>query len=394
MIDVSKLLEDMREISKILGLPQASSGKIDEIDVSGIDFVDMESNNSSLCGNLQKIRDTYMSHTTPIHIKYANRTDITDEAYEKTLLTQFRHAILSNNIVDRLDSCENDIKSIYNSYAKYIMKTPKMQTKYGKTLVTVFNLLEQLERSRSVSQKKLRSIRKESQIKECPECKNKMTLHIDSGKYQCGNCKLRMTAFGIVPSDVYLDYTATNKSSGNYRQEDNCEIWLLKLQGLESKKIPKSIIKGLQRKIKEEQASDIPCRRIRQWLKDSDIGKTSFNNHIPKIKFILSGVAPERLSDTEAQATKRYFKPVMDQYNMVKSPDRKNSLYQPYVILKILEQVVDRSTEEKERRFLRIVSNIHFQDRETIRRNDDIMSKIDVGLTFTSTDVEYYIANA
>ncbi len=317
-------------------------------------------------------------------------------ARDKEFMDQYNQALLSNSIVVKLEQLESSIRSTYNILVKRIMQDSALQPIYSKSITKAFTLLEQLEKSVKLSQKKLRSVRKDSQIKECPECKSKMTLHVDFGKYQCGKCKLRKTAYGIVPCDVYLDHTATTKSSGNYRQEDNCEIWLNKLQGLESKKIPKTVLKKLKRKAEEEHAmhhNGITCIRIRHWLKDVDVDETTYNNHTPKIKFLMTGLAPERLTDAETQETKLYFKPVMDEYNKVKSPDRKNSLYQPFVILKILEQVVDRSTVERERRFLRIVSNIHFQDRETIRRNDEIMSRIHVGLNFTPTDVEYYIAN-
>lgn len=394
-------LDTLRNASVILDSMMPPRSTITSHD---IDFVEMDDSKNHgvldfstctmdyLTPQVEKLIALYMRCIAPIQVQYKDA----DDSLAKEHKDAFNQTLLSHNVIVQIDQLELDIRAVYNQFAKQILKDKHLQSKYKSQIMSVFEYLEQLEKGTKLSSKKLRKRRKDSQITECSECKSKMTLYVNSGEYKCGTCSFKKTAYGIVPADVYLDHTATSKSTGNYRQEDNCEIWLNKIQGLESKEIRKSVLKKLRRKAIEEDAihaQDATCRRIRMWLKDKDVDETSYNNHTPKIRFELTGEAPEKLTEEETQKMKLYFKPVMNAYNRIKPPERKNSLYQPYLILKILEQVVDRSTEERERRFLRIVSNIHFQDRNTIRRNDETMMKIDVGLKFVPTDVEYYMTN-
>lgn len=387
-------LNILAEASKLLENIDINDGTHEESKMSpvDIDFIELDDTPTE-SSKVQKLLNEYMSLTINIRLQYKNKQS---NEIDIEYLEHYNSILLSNNILVKLDDTENIVRNSYNNIATYINRNRELHVKYKHTITQIFGMLNMLDKMIRASSIKLRSKRKESEINECPDCKVKMMLHATSGEYRCSECTHAKRAYGIVPSDVYLDHTITSKASGNYRQEDNCEIWLNKLQGMESKKIPKSLIKELNKKASEEHATysnDKTCYRIRMWLKD--INQTNYNNHTPKIRFLMTGIPPEKLTDIETQDTKKYFKPVMDAYNKVKPDNRKNSVYQPYIILKILEQVVNRGTNNKELRFLSIVSNIHFQDIETIQRNDEIMSTIGpmVGLKFSITDIEYYTVN-
>jgi ribosomal protein L37AE/L43A len=350
--------------------------KVIEDITDGISFIELDSKSNAV-SEAEGILEKYLISVTG--------------AFAENNSEDFNMAVIGSGILIKLEDLELGVRSRYNKLAPKVMSKKNPKKDHAKAIIEAFNILDSLDRCQKITHKKLKSKKEDGQI--CEDCKVSMILAINVGEYNCPQCKTKKTAYGIVPFDTYLENVASGKPSGNYKREENCEIWLSKIQGLETKVIPDDLLEKLREKAREAgllQTCKISCKNIRQWLKEPDIDDTQYNNHIPKIRFLLTGIAPERLTDKETQEARNYFKPIMDEYNIVKSPNRKNSLYQPYVLLKILEEIVDRSTQELERRFLRIVSNIHFQDSGTIRADDEVMMRIKVGLDFKPTDIDYY----
>lgn len=302
-----------------------------------------------------------------------------------------REALLRCNIVGKLSSLESDIKNTYNKLAK------QKKMEWNDKIVQMFEMLRKLRDSAPITYKSLR-IYEDSDNKTCNGCGKPVILTMNA-RYECTGCMMITPAYGVVTSDAFVDHTLT-KSSSSYKTEENCELWLLNIQGIEPSEIPDNVISKLRRKMLDEDIIDVSkvtYTRVRQWLKDPDIDETKYNNHIPKIRYILTGIAPVKFTDVETSETIKYLRPLMSEYNKVKSKKlkkRKNSLYQPYLILKVIEQVFDRSSKEKERRFLSIVSNIHFQGKNTISRNDALLTKINIGIKFSDTDIAYYKTHA
>lgn len=306
--------------------------------------------------------------------------------------SQYNTALVGSNIVGKIDKLEHKYRTSYNTTVSKLRGTSYTE-KVKLIIKTIKEKLESLDKIRHIHNGHLRKKKRSKEIKSCPECKTQMDLISHLSEYRCPKCCFKKTAYGYVPSEVFLDHTSTTKSTSNYRQEENCEIWLNKIQGIDGKDIPSVLIQQLEDLAIREKAI-LPhkktCRRIRLWLKELE--ETKYNNHAAKIKYMMTGIPPEQLTMEEKETTKRYFPPIMEAYNKKKPSNRKNSCYQPHIILKILEQIIDRSSTEKEHRFLRIISNIHFQDDETILKNDRILKDIfkDVGLKFETTRIDYY----
>lgn len=346
---------------------------------------------------LSDIRDIFAE----ISISFDNETDAITKDYISAITpiyagspAQYNTVLVQHNIIGKIDCLEQKYRNKYNELV-IIYRTTAYDDKIKAIMGKLRDKLDVLERMRQIHNHHLRKKKKTKEIKTCSECKTQMDLILHLSEYRCPKCHFKKTAHGYVPADIYLDYTTTSRNTSNYKQEENCIVWLNKLQGIDNKDIPQTLITRLNELAIRDKAQ-LPhkktCRRIRVWLKELE--ETSYNNHAAKIKYMMTGIIPEQLSSEEKETVKRYFPSIMTEYNKVKPSNRKNSCYQPHIILKILEQKIDRSTREKEERFLRIVSNIHFQDDETILKNDQILQTIfpTLGLDFEITKIGYYAA--
>jgi rubrerythrin len=386
------ILDKLRTLNRAALLLDTMDTDHDHDSDDSVQFIELE-NSSPLTRAIEEITSQYHFNTANVIHKYRNTKD------PPTLLLlqqEYLSRIASCGILIHLDKLSSDIRSKYQKLVIQL-KTSK-NTKHKKILEEVYEILD---KDHKVILKKPKKLKEEATI--CTTCNVPMVLILNISKNVCPECRAVKNVYDIVPQDVFLDHTTTAYKPSNYRQDDNCEIALDKIQGLESKEIPDALLKKLRRKANRESFNikRITCRKIREWLKSKEINATEYNSHVPKIKFHLTGIAPERLTYEESQTVKLYLRPTMVKYNEVKGPTKKNSLGQQYIVLKIMEQVIDRDSKEKEKRFLRIVSNIHFQGKNTILKNDAIMRQIKIGpmgrmktgIAFDNTDYLYYLNN-
>ena len=102
--------------------------------------------------------------------------------------------------------------------------------------------------------------------------------------------------------------------------------------------------------------------------------KSKYNEHIPLIHKLITGITPPPLLESEIQILSLYFDKAINIYDQIKPKDKTNCPYHPYFIYKILEQMLKKNTDRI--RKIQILSYIHLQSRETLISNDITWKKI------------------
>lgn len=349
---------------------------------------------SKLVRELNEFREKYMESTAKyVEILEDEKNHLAELAAARK---EYKAVVLCAGFVPRITQLEEQVRVMYNEIAAGISRKNKKKVKksQAENIVKCFNMLDAMSNKPVLTQHNL--YEEDTMEKICDNCKTPMILNATNNEYICLECKYRCVAYGIVPTDGYWENASGPKTSKKYSQQGNCHAWLDRIQGIEKKNIPPMLIEQLKHKARDEgvlNIAQVTSKKIREWLKCKDIDKPTYNSHITKIKWQLTEEEPVRLTDDEKSKFSYFLPKLIIAYNTQKGPNLKNSRYQPYLILKLAEKIMDRSTPAAERRFLRFASNIHLQEAETINKNDAILSNLDIGLQFEPTDISYYETN-
>jgi len=215
--------------------------------------------------------------------------------------------------------------------------------------------------------------RKRSDGLDCEVCKQKMSVSPNMSQLLCVKCGMRTKLRGMIFKDDQFFYQEGRRSKhGNYDPNKHCRLWVDRIQARDLRVIPDDLIKQIRKLIRVDRIHDkmrITCELIRKYLRKTKY--TKFNEHVPLIRKILTGVAPPQLTELEKRKINIYFSKIVVACSDI-DPGRKTSTnYHPYIILKILEQIIpDRA------RCKKIISCIHLQARETLIEHDRKWRKI------------------
>lgn len=207
------------------------------------------------------------------------------------------------------------------------------------------------------------------------QCGNQMHVESKTSESVCNKCGSAEKLYGVVFEDEQFFYQEGQRTKhGKYDPTKHCKFWVDRIQAKESAEIPDKLINTIKRRIKRDNVwlERLNCSIIRGYLKE--IKKTEYNDHIPLIRKIITGVEPPQLSDYELKLVYVYFNRVMQIYNRTKPDDKLNSPYHPFFVYKILEQIL-KKPDDKLRRD-EILSSIHLQSRETLINHDLIWHSI------------------
>ena len=215
----------------------------------------------------------------------------------------------------------------------------------------------------------------------CSTCNNQMIINNENSVMTCFECGEMQSIIGTVFDDiqVYYQESSFNKIA-SYERIKHGEKWLNRILAREHIEIKKEIINGVKRQIKNEQIRDIrkvTYELIRKCLRSIE-GWTKFNEHIPLIKKIITGISPVQLTENEYALTINYFDRVVDIFEQKKPKDKHNCPYHPYFLRKILEQnhILSENTLKELKRKRSILSNIHIQSITTLKKRDMIWKEI------------------
>jgi hypothetical protein len=208
------------------------------------------------------------------------------------------------------------------------------------------------------------------------ECKNNMIIDSQLSVMVCEKCGMINEMTGTVFEDDQFYYQEGQRSKhGTYDPSKHCKFWVERIQARENTEIPNDIIAMIKLYIKRDKIQNknhITCTLIRKYLRQSHNSK--YNEHVPLIRKLITGLLPPQLTEYELQLINLYFDKVIFIFENIKPENKTNCPYHPYFIYKIIEQIIKKDSDRI--RKLQILSCIHLQSRETLICNDTLWKEI------------------
>ncbi len=205
------------------------------------------------------------------------------------------------------------------------------------------------------------------------QCGNKMIIQSNTSELLCIKCGFIHTLIGSVFEDSqFFNQEGNRYKHGSYDPNRHCKFWIERIQAKENTIIDQSLIDKIEKCIKKdkiENIKNISVKQFRLYLKQTNLSR--LNDHIPLIKKIITGYIPPQLTHNELHLLFNYFDKATKTYESIKPSSKKNSLYYPFLIYKILEIIID-----DEGRKLGLLGCIHLQSYETLIDNDKIWASI------------------
>jgi hypothetical protein len=208
------------------------------------------------------------------------------------------------------------------------------------------------------------------QYNKCEDCQSDMSIVSASSEILCRKCGKSEILSGIVFEDEQFYYQEGQRTKhGSYDPSKHCKFWIDRIQAIESKKIPENLITDVKKYISYigiRNIDEMTCEDIRYILRK--VKHTLFNEHIPLIRKIITGVVPPQLTDHEKQLIILYFSKAIKIYEESRT-SKTNIMYYPYLIYKIIEIILSDPRDKK--RKIALLSCIHLQSNDTLSENDN-----------------------
>ena len=189
----------------------------------------------------------------------------------------------------------------------------------------------------------------------------------ESSELVCENCGYVTVLYGsVVENAQYYSPESHGGKHGRYDPSRHCKFWVLRIQAKENTAISKKCLDQVLYCIKRDNITDsrkLLCSQIRLYLKETRF--TDYNDHIPLIRKILTGVSPPQLTREELIKLYNLFDKAVTTFELTKPEGKSNTMYYPYIIYKILDLIIRNSNRKR-----RILECIHLQSRDTLIAND------------------------
>ena len=272
--------------------------------------------------------------------------------------SKYHSFIRKDNFVSKLDRIINTVK-------KYILDkntTLKLDDSYLQNIYHIIKLYQNSTINKTV---------KETVYELCT-CGSKMEIDSESSSLICKKCGIMKQMYGVVFDDDQFYYQEGQRTKhGTYDPSKHCRFWVERIQARETTEIPEKVVSAIKECIREDKIKNkkqITCNQIRKYLRKTNYSK--YNEHVPLVRKLITGITPPQLTDYEMQLIHIYFDKVIHIFEEIKPAGKTNCPYHPYFIYKIIEQIL---TEKSDRiRKLKILSCIHLQSRETLISNDSV----------------------
>ena len=384
----------------------------------------IETTNNIICkkiSSLAKIIDLFEEINFPINKKIKIELSKISSNYElgstKILANYYILIKKYNGILKEIDSSP-DQSDFFSTKKKYSEKKIKCFNQYenfiknqnfGSKLDRLYNMLKNIINinikkftiSSNIEKfKKYSNMYDSNTIKKeikyinfdiCSNCFSKMSIVSNMSIIECKQCGLTENLYGTVFEDEQFYYQEGQRTKhGSYDPSKHCKFWVERIQAREATEIPTDILKKIKSRIfsyKIYNIEDVTCEFIRKILRELQLSK--YNEHVPLIRKLITGITPPQLTDYELQLIYIYFDKVIKIYDKIKPVNKTNCFYHPYFIFKIIEHIL----KDNRRRLRDIIYYIHLQSRETLIKNDRIWRKICdeiEEITYIPTDKNIY----
>jgi ribosomal protein L37AE/L43A len=326
-----------------------------------------------------------------INSKLNEKINMTRDLVAQTIINSF-DKIVFDKIIDEYEFGSIQILSEYYflncDSADYLKKKAEIFTEYTRFIIRIGilpqldKMIEKLKSVDNAHAKKLmecKNIKLKLSVKKtngslCEFCNEQMVFLAKESILECPKCFAQITAKGMMLLEDRDDITDRSHKKSQHQSRKHGKEWLDSLQGLENKDVPKHVVDHVLSCMRKDRIIDktqLTCDNIRSYLSRSP--KTAkFNQQIPKIRKLITGIEPPQLTYSETELFLEYYGRVMKIDNEKKT--KTNCLYCPYYIRKILEQIL-KAPEDRVRRD-RFFSYIHLQLSDTLIEQDNIWAQI------------------
>ena len=320
------------------------------------------------------MKDSYEMEVVDVLSEYYDdcaESDPIIEQNKNTVTDNYGMYITSCNYNGKLNQCMNFIETI----SKHIKKVSETKKKWKENVSKLTELIKKFKRSKIVTPV--------SEIKyDTCLCGAKMKVFPNTSELVCPICGNVLMLYGTVFEDTqFYNQEGQRSKHGCYDPSRHCKFWVHRIQAKENADIPKECIDQLIYCIKRDGIMDcrrLLCSRLRVYLKETY--NTDYNDHIPLIRKIITGIVPPQLTHSELRQLYNLFDKSVNAFELVKPADKSNTMYYPYIIYKILDLIVSNGMRKK-----RILECIHLQSRDTLITNDNLWESI----CSTLPDLEY-----
>jgi hypothetical protein len=380
LINICKIIKDYE-------IQYGIKDKVDKIDIIALELEELS--NDYEMGSIKILSDYFL-----LMNNYRNLAIVDDLNKKKYMackdqyFNQYQIFIKKENFISKISRYFNILKNITTIMSDVISSNKKYGNKYN-TIVGNTIMSNSAMRDTMSSIKKLFIAYENSTINssvsnniynKCNTCNSEMKIISNLSEITCTICGITENLYGTVFEDEQFYYQEGRRSKhGSYDPSKHCKFWLERIQAKESKEIPDTIINSIKEYLNTNNIrnkEDITCREIRKYL--SHTRNSSYNEHIPLIRKIITGEAPEQLTDKELQLITIYFDKVIRIYEEIKPNEKTNVPYHPYLIYKIIEHILSSKTQlfTQKKRMHNILSYIHLQSRVTLIENDNTWREI------------------
>jgi hypothetical protein len=349
---------------------------------------DMSAINIVICDKFKYIiniydnmKDSYEMEVVDMLSEYYDNDSESDpfiKNNKNTIADIYGMYITSCNYNGKLSQCMTFIETIHQ-HIKNKSSGPKKKgeskTEDKKNVSELTVLIKKFKRS------KISTSMSEIKYDACV-CGTKMKIFPNTSELVCPTCGKVLILYGTVFEDTqFYNQEGQRSKHGCYDPSRHCKFWVHRIQAKENADIPKTCIDQLIYCIKRDGILDcrrLLCSQLRLYLKETH--NTDYNDHIPLIRKIITGIVPPQLTHDELRQLYNLFDKSVNAFDAVKPEDKSNTMYYPYIIYKILDLVISNGMRKK-----RILECIHLQSRDTLISNDNLWECI----CATLHDLEY-----
>jgi hypothetical protein len=276
---------------------------------------------------------------------YENKSNVLDDYWV------FIH---NKNIIGLMDGCVRRINSILQN----------LPPSYDKNIVDDISHILNKE-----NDYKMQIVVHDTSSNVCT-CGGEMVTYSDTSEYKCNNCGITCKINGVIFDDTPMyNHNGQKAKPGRHYPSLHCKLWMTRIQAWMGPEIPQQVFDKIQRCLKRDNIhlKKLRCKQVRKYLKEC--GYSTYNNFVPYIRKMLTGITPPQLTPDELSNLYSFFDKVVTVLKHIRP--KNNITYYPYIIYKILCSVLNNGI-----RKARILECIHLQSIDTMQFIDDIYKQV------------------
>ncbi len=303
-----------------------------------LDVCDLQKIDNSITSELLDIDKHFRLNSSQYIVDWISAKNSSDIA---TVSLDFKNYLLSENIIQKLDTLS---KNVFKEPDKSIMA---LMHNYARNSFGIKPTIEDKN--------------------TCSDCNVEYVVRPNLSDQYCPNCGI------IIPLKGTVFETSDNVRGGPYKPSEHCETHVNCIFALELTEIPKEVIEGIKRLMRNENVlpnRQLTCKKIRQYLKE--LHQAQYNRNVPKIRLMLTGLRPPRPSSDKFNEICWYFDLADRIWLEIKPDNIRSRQYYPHRIRKIIEIVYKDDIRTRNT----IIEGIHLQEESTYKIHDQYWEEI------------------